>query len=122
MTDRRVFLKAMAAGAASLAFGATPKPMAGVFPIGFSPMTEDNKLDLDGLAGQVKFCNRGGVHGFVWPQLASGWSTLTEKERRDGAEAILGAGRGGKTAIVIGVQAPKMAAVRRYAKQAESLG
>ena len=126
--DRRSFLKTMGASAASLAFGAgagaatTSKPMAGVFPIGFSPMTEDNKLDLDGLAGQVKFCNRGGVHGFVWPQLASGWSTLTDKERLDGAEAILASGRGGKTAVVIGVQAPEMAAVRRYAKQAESLG
>src|SRR4051794_19102170 len=116
--NRRVFLRTAAAGAAALSLRAATagaKPMAGVFPIGFSPMTEDNKLDLDALAAQVKFCNRGGVHGFVWPQLASGWSTLTDKERLDGAEAILAAGRGGKTAIVIGVQSPEMAAVRKYA-------
>jgi dihydrodipicolinate synthase/N-acetylneuraminate lyase len=124
MTDRRVFLKAMGACAASVALGApaASKPLAGVFPIGFSPMTEANKLDLDGLAAQVKFCNRGGVHGFVWPQLASGWSTLTEQERLDGAEAILAAGRGGRTAVVIGVQAPEMAAVKRYAAHARKLG
>jgi 4-hydroxy-tetrahydrodipicolinate synthase len=93
-----------------------------VFPIGFSPFTEENKLDLEGLANQVKFCNRGGVHGFVWPQLASGWSTLTDRERIDGAEAILTTAKGGRTAIVIGVQAPEMADVVKYARQAEKLG
>ena len=29
-----------------------------------------NKLDLDGLATQVKFCHHGSVHGFVLPQPA----------------------------------------------------
>ncbi len=77
---------------------------AGLFPIGQTPCTPDNKLDLDCLAAEVKFCNRGGVHGFVWPQIASGWASLTQKERMDGAEAILAAGKGGKTALVIGVQ------------------
>ena len=125
--DRRGFLRTLGSGAASLALArsgmaATGKPIAGVFPIGFSPVTEDNKLDIDGMAAQVKFCNRGGVHGFVWPQLASGWSTLSEKERLDGAEAILSAGKGGKTVLVIGVQAPDMAAIKRYAEHAEKLG
>jgi 4-hydroxy-tetrahydrodipicolinate synthase len=100
----------MGAGAASLAFangsfGAeTGKPMRGLFPIGQTPCTPDNKLDLDDLAAEVKFCNRGGVHGFVWPQIASGWAGLSQKERMDGAETILAAGKGGKTALVIGVQ------------------
>ena len=61
-------------------------------------------LDLDCLPNEVKFCNRYKVHGFVWPQIASGWATLSEKERMDGAEAILAAGKGGRTALVIGVQ------------------
>src|SRR2546423_6641106 len=56
------------------------------------------------------------------PQLARAWSTLGEKERLDGAEAILAAGKGGKTALVIGVQAPDMAAITRYAKHAAKLG
>ncbi len=80
------------------------KPFWGIFPIGQTPVTPDNKLDLDGLASEVKFCNRAGVAGFAWPQIASGWSTLSEKERMDGAEAIIAAGKGGKTALVIGVQ------------------
>jgi len=129
MTDRRTFLRVLGGGAAFQAItgwraasGAPGKLLAGVFPIGFSPFTEDNKLDLEGLAAQVKFCNRGGVHGFVWPQIASAWTTLSEKERLEGTEAILSAGKGGKTALVIGVQGPDMAAISRYAAHAEKLG
>src|SRR5215210_5195764 len=94
------------------------KPMRGLFPIGFTPGTPDNKLDLDGMAAQVKFCNRGGVHGFIWPQNASGWTNLSDAERMEGNEAILSAGKGGKTAMVIGVQSNEPSAVSRYAKQA----
>jgi 4-hydroxy-tetrahydrodipicolinate synthase len=106
---RRDFLRRIGAGAAALALtnhaiAAEGKPMRGLFPIGQTPCTPDNKLDLDCLAAEVKFCNRGGVHGFAWPQIASGWASLSQKERMDGTEAILSAGKGGKTALVIGVQ------------------
>lgn len=106
---RREFLRRIGAGALSLglaniSFAVEGKPLRGLFPIGQTPCTPDNKLDLDCLAAEVKFCNRGGVHGFVWPQIASGWAGLTKEERMDGAEAILAAGKGGKTALVIGVQ------------------
>ena len=106
---RREFIRQLGAGAISLALASTAsavegKPLRGLFPIGQTPCTPDNKVDLDCLAAEVKFCNRGGVHGFVWPQIASGWDGLTQKERMDGAEAILAAGKGGQTALVIGVQ------------------
>jgi 4-hydroxy-tetrahydrodipicolinate synthase len=119
----------MGLGATALALSNTglgaataAKPLRGLFPIGFTPFTPDDKIDLDGLAAQVRFCNRGSVHGLMWPQNASGWNTLSEKERLDGAEAILSAGKGGKTAIVIGVQGSDLDTVTRYAKQAERLG
>jgi dihydrodipicolinate synthase/N-acetylneuraminate lyase len=106
---RRDFLKLLSGAALSLGLAKTStaaegKPMRGLFPIGQTPCTPDNKIDLDCLGAEVKFCNRGGVHGFAWPQIASGWASLTQKERMDGAEAILAAGKGGKTALVIGVQ------------------
>jgi len=109
MSARRDFLRQIGIGAVSLAFAnssfaAEGKLLWGLFPIGQTPCTPDNKLDFDCLAAEVKFCNRGGVHGFVWPQIASGWAGLTQKERMDGAETILAAGKGGKTALVIGVQ------------------
>ncbi len=106
---RREFLRALGGGALGLTlagrgYSTGTKPMRGVFPIGQTPFTEADKLDLECLQNEVKFCNRYKVHGFAWPQIASGWTTLSERERLDGAEAILAAGKGGKTALVIGVQ------------------
>jgi dihydrodipicolinate synthase/N-acetylneuraminate lyase len=106
---RRAFLKTLGAGAMAFAVARTSeaagtKPLRGVFPIGQTPFTPDNKLDTECLQNEVKFCNRYKVHGFAWPQIASGWSTLSEQERLEGAEAILSAGKGGKTVLVIGVQ------------------
>ena len=125
---RRDFLGILGSGLAGLALsnhtlsGATGKPMRGLFPIAFTPATPDNKMDLDGMAAQVQFCNRGGVHGLMWPQNASGWTNLSDAERLEGAEVILSAGKGGKTALVIGVQSADASAVSRYAKHAEKLG
>jgi dihydrodipicolinate synthase/N-acetylneuraminate lyase len=114
-------------GAAPMEAAATrsgPKPLRGLFPIGQSPFTQDDKLDTESLANEVTFCNRARVHGFAWPQVASGWTTLTEPERIAGAEAILAAGKGGATALVIGVQSKTgdMREVARYAKHAAGHG
>jgi dihydrodipicolinate synthase/N-acetylneuraminate lyase len=100
------------------------KQLRGLFPIGSTPFMEGDKLDVDSLAAQVPFCNRGGVHGFVWPQIASGWTTLTEAERMAGTEAILAAGRNGATTLVVGVQSKTgdMKEVERYAKHAVKNG
>jgi 4-hydroxy-tetrahydrodipicolinate synthase len=95
---------ALAASLAGKLSAAPSKPLRGVFPIGQTPVTQADKLDLDCLQNEVKFCNKYKVHGFAWPQIASGWAALSEKERLDGAEAILAAGKGGKTSLVIGVQ------------------
>jgi 4-hydroxy-tetrahydrodipicolinate synthase len=112
--DRRTVLKTFSSIAAGMALSkagfaapfASPgnKPFRGLFPIGQTPFTQDDKLDLDCLAAEVKFCNRASVPGFIWPQIASGWSTMSVSERFAGAEAILAAGKGGATALVIGVQ------------------
>lgn len=109
LPGRRAFLKTVGFGAVGFALSeaseaAATKPLRGVFPIGQTPFTPDDKLDTECLQNEVKFCNRYKVHGFAWPQIASGWSTLSEQERLEGAEAILSAGKGGKTVLVIGVQ------------------
>ena len=106
---RRDFLRTLGGGALGLAlagrgYAAAAKPMRGLFPIAQTPVTESDKLDLECLRNEVKFCNRYKVHGFIWPQKASGWMTLSDTERMDGAEAILSAGKGGQTALGIGVQ------------------
>jgi dihydrodipicolinate synthase/N-acetylneuraminate lyase len=60
----------------------------------------------------------------IWPQIASGWSTLSSSERFAGAESMLAAGKGGKTAIVIGVQTQgkDLPGALAYAKHAAKNG
>ncbi len=93
------------AAEASGAMSTSSRPFRGLFPVAQTPFTPDNKLDLDCLAAEVKFCNDNRVPGLMWPLNASGWTNLTEKERMDGAEALTSAAKGGKAAVVIGVQA-----------------
>jgi len=98
------------------------KSLAGIFPIAQTPFTSSNKLDLESLAEQVRFIARGKVHGFVWPQNASEWDTLSESERLEGAEAIASTGAKLSPAIVLGVQGPDLQAAIRYAKHAQKVG
>lgn len=116
--SRRHFLAL--AGAASLR--AEERPLRGIFPIAQTPFTSADALDAEALVRQIRFLNRCGAHGAVWPQLASEWDTLTDTERREGAEAIAGAAKGLKLAIVLGVQSADPAKAEEYARQAERLG
>jgi dihydrodipicolinate synthase/N-acetylneuraminate lyase len=121
MTHRRDFLKAAAFGLATARLGASSKELRGIFPIMQTPYTDSNKLDTEVLAKEVKFLDKCGAHGAVWPQLASEWSELAPDERMAGAEAIMAAAKEARCAIVLGVQGPDMDAARRYARQAEKL-
>jgi 4-hydroxy-tetrahydrodipicolinate synthase len=124
LLPRRRFLHLMGAGAAALTARADSgrKPLRGIFPIAQSPFTEADKLDVDSLVEQVRFLDRGRVHGCVWPQIASEWFTLTESERLAGAEAIAATGKKLRPAIVIGVQAPDVATAVKYARHAAKAG
>ncbi|HXE09646.1 MAG TPA: dihydrodipicolinate synthase family protein [Acidobacteriaceae bacterium] len=113
--DRRTVLQSLGATAVAAAMPrrtfaaafAREKPFRGLFPIAATPFTPDDKLDLDCLGAEVKFCDRAGVPGLIWPQIASGWTTLSTPERFAGAEAMIAAGKSGKAAVVIGVQTQK---------------
>lgn len=106
----------------SLAPGATEKPLRGIFPIAQSPFNGKGALDLEALAAEIRFLDRCGAHGAVWPQLASEWDALSNRERMEGAEAIAATGRKLKLAVVLGVQSPDPSTAVLYAKQAERLG
>jgi dihydrodipicolinate synthase/N-acetylneuraminate lyase len=115
-TNRRTFIRSATALAVAMGVGGglsavsaadirkspNGKSLAGVFPIGWSPCTPDNKLDLHAMVAQQKFLNRGRVAGIAWPQNASAWQTLSAQEWHDGADALLSV-KGG-SAVVLGVQ------------------
>ncbi|MBK5294457.1 MAG: dihydrodipicolinate synthase family protein [Acidobacteriia bacterium] len=120
MIDRRHFLQSLAALPA-FSYG-SGKPLRGIFPIMQTPFTSADAVDLPILAKQVPFLERCGVHGMVWPQLASEYYNLTKEERMAGVETILAAGKGIKPAIVIGVQADEAATATGYVRLATKLG
>jgi dihydrodipicolinate synthase/N-acetylneuraminate lyase len=121
---RREFIQVLtvAAGPLLAATGSRPKRIEGVFPIAQSPFTDADQLDVNTLVEELRFIDRGRVHGFVWPQLASEWSTLTETERMAGAEALCAEGKKLRPAVVIGAQALSTPLAVRYAKHAEKCG
>ena len=99
-----------------------PETFRGIFPIMQTPYLDSGGVDFEVLAEQVPFLDRAGVHGMVWPQLASEYARLEFEERIEGAEAIVGAAKGLRPKIVIGVQGPDTATAVRYAKHADKLG
>lgn len=131
--SRRLFLATLTAGAAVAAtpglgeLRSTRKTLHGLFPIAFTPERPDGMVDFDGLASQVTFLRRGGVHGVAWPQIASGWTELDERERIKGADVMVQAARDGDIgdiSVVIGVQSRSgdFREIERYALHAEKIG
>jgi len=100
---------------------ADAKPLRGIFPIVQTPFTESGAVDYGVLEQEIRFLARTGVHGVVWPQLASQYSLLTYDERIRGAETIMSAGRSLRPAVVIGVQAGDATTAVRYARHAAAL-
>lgn len=101
--------------------GQTSPAMRGIFPIVATPYKSGGEVDFDTLAEEVRYLDRTGVHGIVWPQLASEYALLTFEERIRGAEVIVNAAAGLRPKVVIGVQAEDTETAVRYASHAKSL-
>jgi 4-hydroxy-tetrahydrodipicolinate synthase len=116
--NRREFL-----AAAMLPAYAAPqaKPMRGIFVIMMTPYTPALEVDYETLGREVDFLDRCGVHGMVWPQLASEVGSLKREERLRGMEVLAKAAKGKRPALVLGVQGEDKDEALLYAKRAEEL-
>jgi 4-hydroxy-tetrahydrodipicolinate synthase len=122
--SRREFLISLAATgvvARTSSVHAAGKPMRGAFMILNTPFTGDGAVDWEDLAGEARFVDRCGCQGVVWPQGSSGVATLTREERLRGMEVLASALRGGRTALVLGVQGRNTDEMLGYARRAEAL-
>ena len=106
---------------AASASAAARKSMRGAFMIIATPYTESKAIDYEDLAEEVKFLDRCGVQGMVWPQHASDLKFLTHEERMRGMEVLAEAARGTKPTLVLGVQAENTEKMLEYARRAEEL-
>jgi len=86
-----------------------------------TPFTDAGAVDFEDLENEVRWLDRCGVQGMVWPQLASEYMTLTKDERMRGMEVIARAVRGKSPALVLGVQAANTDAALEYVRHAETL-
>ncbi len=124
MTRRR-FIEQMALAAASMtpALGASAGqvPLRGVYPIMQTPYLDAGPVDFEALGAEVRFLDKIGTHGMVWPQLASEYSRLSFDERIEGAETIVKAAAGLRPRVVIGVQAEDTETAVKYARHADKL-
>jgi 4-hydroxy-tetrahydrodipicolinate synthase len=121
--SRRGFLTAGALALAARPGRSNPagKPLRGIFIIMATPYTDSGEVDWEDLVREVDFLDRCGVHGMVWPQLASEYYKLSKQERFRGMEVLAKACRGKRPALVLGVQGPDTAAALEYTRHAESL-
>ena len=119
--NRRAFLSLTAAATSLAGRAASAKPLRGIFPIMHTPFTEDDKVDFDDLIKEAHFLDKTGVHGMVWPQLASEWASLRPEERFTGAEKLAKAAGNLRPALVLGMQAPTIDEAVEYARHAERL-
>jgi len=68
--------------------GASSECLTGIFPIVTSPFKRDGALDCVSLERLVAFIVSSGVHGAVYPAIASEFATLTQEERHAGVEIV----------------------------------
>jgi 4-hydroxy-tetrahydrodipicolinate synthase len=107
--------------AVPLANASPGKPMRGIFIIMSTPFTESGGVDYEDLEREVDFLTRCGVHGMVWPQLASEYASLSLDERMRGMELLAKASRGKAPALVLGVQGANVQAALEYLEKAEEM-
>lgn len=100
----------------------TIKPMRGIFIIMATPYDVANAVDFEDLSKEVDFLDRCGVHGMVWPQLASEYQSLTKAERLEGMRVLARAAKGKRPVLVFGVQASSTDLALEYTRTAEELG
>lgn len=126
---RRDWLTLMAGGALAVGAGSNrtlatadaPKTLRGAFMILNTPFSADGEVDWDDLVNEVRFVDRHGAHGIVWPQGSSGVTTLTKEERLHGMALLAKTCRTLRVASVLGVQGKDTPEMLEYAHHAESL-
>ena len=109
----------LATAAPARAVGA--KPLHGIMPIVTTPYTPSGAIDFDDLASEMKFYDRIGCTGAVWPQASSDVRLMSTDERMRGMTVIADACRPLKVASILGVQAATTDEMLAYARHAEAL-
>src|SRR3569833_4541907 len=122
--DRRTTLGLVALAPLTASAWAQPrpaKPLVGIMPIVTTPYTQAGAVDFEDLAAEMRFYDRIGCTGAVWPQGSSDVNVLSREERLRGMPVIADACRPLRVASILGVQGATAAEMLDYAAHAERL-
>ena len=86
-----------------------------------TPFDGDLRLDVESLRRTMQFCLDAGVHGVVATANASEVGYLSDAERREVAEIVVGEATG-KATTVVGVSSSCWSTSQGHAKHAEAIG
>lgn len=93
----------------------------GIFPVLQTPLDDDGNLDQDSLVREVEFCIGAGAHGLVYPALGSEMQYLSDRERQQLAEVVVGTAAS-RLPIIVAVSAPSAAIAVEHAAHAARIG
>jgi len=93
----------------------------GIFPVLQTPLDAAGNLDTGSLEREVDFCIAAGAHGLVYPALGSEMQYLSDRERQQLVEVVLGAAAG-RAPVVVAVSAPSAAIAAEHARHAAHAG
>src|SRR3954462_5728319 len=122
--DRRTALGLVALAPLSTSGWAQPrpaKPLVGIMPIVTTPYTPSGAVDFEDLAAEMRFYDRIGCTGAVWPQGSSDVHVMSREERMRGMSVLAEACRPLRVASILGVQGATTAEMLDYAVHAERL-
>src|SRR5215510_1307402 len=97
------------------------KPMRGIFPVLQTPLDEHGELDSASLEREVRFCIAAGAHGLVYPVLGSEFQYLSDRERQQMVEVVVGEAAG-QVPVVVGVAGSSAAVAVEHARHAARIG
>ena len=97
------------------------KTFRGIFTVLSTPFDKRLEVDWEGLRHIVDFCIECGVHGLVWPVIASSFTTLTDEERLKGAKVVVEQAAG-RVPVVIGAQGVSKQHAVIFSRHANEIG
>jgi dihydrodipicolinate synthase/N-acetylneuraminate lyase len=93
----------------------------GIFPVLQTPLDAQGELDRPSLEREVRFCIAAGAHGLVFPALGSELQYLTDRERQELVEVVIGT-NAGQLPVVVAVSGPSAAVAVEHAGHAARAG
>src|ERR1700749_4201492 len=105
----------LAAASFAMPAFAAAKPLKGIMPIVTTPYTPSGAIDFEDLAQEMRFFDRIGCTGAVWPQGSSDVNIMSKAERLEGMKVIAEACRPLKVSSILGVQGATTAEMLDYA-------